>query len=155
MIWSIIDGSLFVIILCGNILTILAIRLSRRLRNGTSNYFVLSLAVSDCMVGLTLPYHLAFDVMSNLSHVKVACISRFVLMTLACCASIYSLMAIAVDRYVSIVHPMKYTRYMTWTMVYSIITVGWISAVCIATIPIYWNCYDDTEVCEMDTILPR
>ncbi|XP_046737436.1 histamine H2 receptor-like [Diprion similis] len=156
MVWSIIDGLLFVMIICGNVLTILAIRLSRRLRNITSNYFVLSLAISDFLVGLSLPYHLAFYVLDHLSHVKVACIARFVFITLACSASIYNLIAIAVDRYISIVHPMKYTRYMTWRVVYTIITIGWITAIGISTIPTYWNCFDNAgAICEMDTILPR
>lgn len=47
IIWSVIDGFLLVVILCGNTLTILAVRYSRRLRSTISNLFILSLAISD------------------------------------------------------------------------------------------------------------
>lgn len=155
MVWSIIDISLFLVIICGNVLTMLAIRLCRQLRNITSNHFILSLAVSDFLVGLTLPYHLSFYVSPDLSRLKATCIARFVLISLACCASIYNLIAIAIDRYISIVYPMRYARYMTKHMVYSIITIGWIIALGIAIVPIFWNCFDEAEVCQMHTILPR
>ncbi|XP_015595315.1 D(2)-like dopamine receptor [Cephus cinctus] len=155
MFWAFIDGLLFAIIICGNILTILAVRLSRRLRNVTSNYFVLSLAISDFLVGLTLPYHLAFYVTELLGTIPATCIMRFVLISLACCASIYNLIAIAVDRYIAIVHPLKYSTYMTRRAALVLIFLGWINAIAIATVPIYWNCFDAATECEMDTVLPR
>ncbi|XP_012259564.2 D(2) dopamine receptor-like [Athalia rosae] len=155
MIWSVIDGLLCVIIIFGNTLTILAIRLSRRLRNVKSNHFVLSLAISDFLVGLTLPYHLSFYIVDELNLVKVACVSRFVLISFACSASIYNLIAIAGDRYISIVHPLKYTRYMSKKVVYVIIVIGWMTALGISSIPTWWNCFDFADECEMDTVLPR
>ncbi len=49
IVWAIVDGILLLIILFGNILTILAVRYSRRLRSVISNHFVLSLAISDIL----------------------------------------------------------------------------------------------------------
>lgn len=97
--WTIIDGLLMIFILWGNTLTILAVTLSRRLSNLISNKFVLNLAISDLSVGLTLPYHLAFYLNDDLGRVKITCVLRFILITLACCASIINLILIAVDRY--------------------------------------------------------
>lgn len=110
LIWAIIDGFLLVAILCGNILTILAVRFSRRLRSVTSNLFVLSLAVSDILVGLTLPYHLTFYLGYNFGSNKYLCLLRFFFVILACCVSIWNLISIALDRYIAICYPLHYSR---------------------------------------------
>lgn len=108
--WAVIDGVLLVFIVGGNILTILAVRFSRRLRTVISNLFILSLAISDMVVGFTLPYHLAFYMGSNLGNDRGWCLLRFFLIILACCVSIWNLIAIAVDRYIAIVYPLHYSR---------------------------------------------
>lgn len=110
LIWAILDGILLVLILCGNILTILAVRYSRRLRSVISNQFVLSLAISDILVGLTLPYHLAFFLSTDLGESKPFCLLRFFLVIMACCVSIWNLIAIALDRYIAICYPLHYSR---------------------------------------------
>lgn len=96
--WSLVDGSLMVLIVSGNTLTILAVTLSRRLSSLVSNQFVLNLAISDLMVGLTLPYHLVFYINDDFGKIKWCCLMRFILIILACLASIYNIIAIAVDR---------------------------------------------------------
>lgn len=110
IVWAILDGILLIAILSGNILTILAVRYSRRLRSVISNQFVLSLAISDILVGLTLPYHLAFYLNTELGDSKRACLLRFFLVILACCVSIWNLIAIALDRYIAICYPLHYSR---------------------------------------------
>ena len=96
--WSIVDGSLMLLIVSGNTLTILAVTMSRRLSSLVSNQFVLNLAISDLMVGLTLPYHLVFYLNDDFGTIKWSCLMRFILIILACLASIYNIIAIAVDR---------------------------------------------------------
>lgn len=96
--WSLVDGTLMVLIVSGNTLTILAVTLSRRLSSLVSNQFVLNLAISDLMVGLTLPYHLVFYLDEDFGRMKWSCLMRFILIILACLASIYNIIAIAVDR---------------------------------------------------------
>lgn len=110
VVWAIIDGFLVVTILGGNTLTILALHYSRRLRSVISNMFVLSLALSDMVVGLTLPFHLAFYMTRELGQIEHWCLLRFFLFILACCVSIWNLTVIAIDRYLAIMYPLHYTR---------------------------------------------
>lgn len=78
MCWIVADVVVLIVILLGNILTILAVRLSRRLRNVTSNQLILSLAISDLVVGVAVLYHLFFFVSNFLSANKATCLLRSV-----------------------------------------------------------------------------
>ncbi|GAB0095898.1 muscarinic acetylcholine Receptor, C-type [Sergentomyia squamirostris] len=151
--WSIVDGALVITILGGNTLTILAIRFSRRLRSAISNLFVLSLAISDIVVGFTLPYHLAFYVGSSLGKVEIWCLLRFFLIILACCTSIWNLIAIAVDRYIAIIYPLHYGRLMTKKVALLLLSIGWMLGILIATVPLFWNNWHTASECEFDEIL--
>lgn len=152
LIWAIIDGLLLVAILCGNILTILAVRYSRRLRSVISNHFVLSLAISDILVGLTLPYHLTFYLGSDLGSSKHWCLLRFFFVIMACCVSIWNLIAIALDRYIAICYPLHYSRYMTRRVALTLMAIGWIVGFTIAAIPVIWNKWEHAKECEFDQI---
>lgn len=157
IIWTLIDGGLMFIILSGNILTICAVKLSRKLSRSVANQFILNLALSDLYVGLTLPYHLTFYISDSLGQFKFTCLLRFVLISMACSASIINLLAIAVDRYTAIVYPLHYNRYMTKRTSSAVIWFGWCIAICIATLPVYWNHWDSTkqQECELHVIIPN
>uniref|UniRef100_T1I2Y7 G_PROTEIN_RECEP_F1_2 domain-containing protein n=1 Tax=Rhodnius prolixus TaxID=13249 RepID=T1I2Y7_RHOPR len=149
--WVAADSILFVTILCGNLFTVYVLRSSRLM----SNRFVLSLAVTDTLVGLTLPYHIAFTVFPQLSVNKTTCILRFVFVLLACCCSILNVTAIAFDRYLAIVHPFKYECLMTKRVVRRVLLVALLNAIVISTVPIYWNTWEEASVCELGQVLPR
>jgi hypothetical protein len=113
IVWSILDGALLVIILCGNTIIVIAILRSKRLSKVMSNQFVLSLATSDLFIGLTLPYHMAFYLSDAIGKDKEMCILRFVLLSLGCSASLCNLIIIAIDRYIAILYPLHYCRLVT------------------------------------------
>lgn len=153
--WSIIDGTLMVLIVSGNTLTILAVTLSRRLSCLVSNQFVLNLAISDLMVGLTLPYHLVFYLDDDFGQLKWSCLLRFILIILACLASMFNIIAIAVDRYIAIVHPLHYSRYLTKLVTRLLMSVSWSMAVCVSLVPLFWNDWREGLPCEMHMVIPR
>ncbi|XP_058127939.1 histamine H2 receptor-like [Anopheles ziemanni] len=153
VIWIAIDGILMVCIFSGNILTIIAVWYYRRLQWLISNLFVLSLAISDIFVGLTLPYHLAFYMGVDLGRHKHLCLLRFFVLIIACSVSIWNLIAIAVDRYIAICYPLHYTRLMTKRTALTILGFGWSLAISIATIPLIWNKWDTAQECEFDELL--
>lgn len=154
VLWSIIDGFLFVTIVCGNCLTIAAVQLSRRLRSVVSNLFILSLAISDLLVGLTIPYHLAFYLDVTLGESHFVCIMKFFFNIVACCVSIWNLIAIAIDRYIAIVYPLHYSRWITKRTAVTVIMIGWISGLLMGAIPLFWNNFDSSSECEFDEVLP-
>lgn len=154
IIWSIIDGFLFISIVCGNCLTIAAVQLSRRLRSVVSNLFILSLAISDLLVGLTIPYHLAFYLDVTLGESHFVCIMKFFFNIVACCVSIWNLIAIAIDRYIAIVYPLHYSRWITKRMAITVIMFGWISGTLMGAIPLFWNNWATSTECEFDEVLP-
>ncbi|XP_065171751.1 histamine H2 receptor-like [Atheta coriaria] len=151
--WIVIDSIIICLTLAGNILTICAIKLSKKISELLSNRYIFSLAVSDLLVGLTLPYHLAFTIDDYLGSHESTCILRFVLIILACSSSIYNLLAIAADRYIAIVLPFFYSRHMTRRVVWSIVFSGWCLSIGIASMPIYWNTYEPGK-CTQDHVLP-
>lgn len=154
IIWSIIDGFLFISIVCGNCLTIAAVQLSRRLRSVVSNLFILSLAISDLLVGFTIPYHLAFYLDVTLGESHFVCIMKFFFNIVACCVSIWNLIAIAIDRYIAIVYPLHYSRWITRRTAITVIMIGWISGTLMGAIPLFWNNYAESTECEFDEVLP-
>lgn len=155
IVWTAVDSLIILATLAGNILTIFAIKLSRRISSIVSNQFILNLALSDLMVGLTIPYHLAFSIGNgDIKTKRETCVLRFVLIILACSSSIYNLLAIAADRYIAIVHPLKYTRYMTRKVAVIIKIIGWVLSVSIATVPIYWNIWREDAKCSLEQVLP-
>lgn len=153
-IWIFVDSFLFIVIVSGNVLTILAIAWARKLRSVVSNYFIFNLAVSDLLVGVSLLYHLAFYVDHSLNRNSALCISRFVIIGLACGGSICNLIAIAIDRYIAIVHPLGYNAYTTGKRVLIIIVIAWTCTLSVSSIPTYWNCFDTSQTCEID-MMPR
>ncbi|XP_031628999.1 beta-2 adrenergic receptor [Contarinia nasturtii] len=154
VLWSIIDGLLFITIVCGNCLTIAAVQLSRRLRSVVSNLFILSLAISDLLVGLTIPYHLAFYLDVTLGESHFVCIMKFFFNIVACCVSIWNLIAIAIDRYIAIVYPLHYSRWITKRVAITVIMFGWISGTLLGGIPLFWNNFHTSTECEFDEVLP-
>ncbi|XP_047110313.1 octopamine receptor 1 [Schistocerca piceifrons] len=155
VIWATIDGALMIPILAGNIVTICAILWCRRLSSVLSNQFILNLAISDLLVGLFLPYHMAFSIIDELNKFKNTCLLRFILVILPASSSIYNLIAIAIDRYISIVYPLHYSTYMTARKALVIVGVGWILSAIVSTMPSYWNKYSEDKDCLVDNVLPK
>lgn len=155
LVWGIVDIALVLWICGGNAFTILAIAWSRRLRTVTSNWFVLALALSDLLVGITLPYHLAFYMGSGLGDRHGWCLLRFFLIIFACCVSIWNLIAIAADRYVAIVYPLHYVRYVTHRVAVAVMCGGWVAGGALGAMPMVWNNWATAGECEFDEVLPQ
>ena len=98
------------VIVIGNVLVILAFATTRRLRTNT-NYFVVSLAFADVMVGgLSLPIFTIFLNKGPLWQAENVEMTKLwtAIDMITSIASIVNLMYISVDRYVCIQYPLRY-----------------------------------------------
>ncbi|KAJ8917731.1 hypothetical protein NQ315_005180 [Exocentrus adspersus] len=92
----------------GNALVIFVFRRERRLRRRT-NYYIVSLAAADLLVGLLgIPFAILSSV--GLPVNLHACLFTVSLLVVLCTISIFCLVAVSVDRYWAILHPMGYSR---------------------------------------------
>lgn len=92
----------------GNAMVILVFWRERRLRRRT-NYYIVSLAVADLLVGLLgIPFAIMASI--GLPTNLHACLFTVSLLIVLCTISIFCLVAVSVDRYWAILHPMGYSR---------------------------------------------
>lgn len=97
-----------IVAVVGNAMVILVFWRERRLRRRT-NYYIVSLAVADLFVGLLgIPFAIMASV--GLPTKLYACLFTVSLLIVLCTISIFCLVAVSVDRYWAILHPMGYSR---------------------------------------------
>jgi dopamine receptor D1-like len=111
----------------GNSLVILAVVRERYLHTST-NYFVTSLAVADCLVGLVvMPFSALYEVLQNTWFFGTDwCDTWRSLDVLFSTASILNLCVISLDRYWAITDPFSYPMKMTRNRAVVLIAAVWI-----------------------------
>nr|XP_029716364.1 probable G-protein coupled receptor No18 [Aedes albopictus] len=129
--------ALIVITVIGNTLVILSVATTRRLRTVT-NCFVMSLAVADWLVGIfVMPPAVIVFVVDKWQLGWILCDIWISLDVLLCTASILSLCAISVDRYLAVTQPLTYSkRRRSKRLALLMIFVVWLVALAITCPPI-------------------
>ena len=122
----------------GNLLVVVVFARCRRLRTVT-NYYVISLAVADFLVGLVgIPSAIATSV--GLPRNFHLCILMNSLLLFLCTGSILSLVAVTIDRYWAVIYPLSYNARMTGCRAIRIIAICWTLAAVIGLLPsMGWN----------------
>jgi hypothetical protein len=123
----------------GNMLVILAVIRERYLHTAT-NYFVTSLAVADCLVGLVvMPFSAVYEVLENRWFFGMDwCDVWRSLDVLFSTASILNLCVISLDRYWAITDPFTYPSKMTVKRAAVLIAVVWVCSGAISFPAIVW-----------------
>ncbi|XP_051565129.1 5-hydroxytryptamine receptor 2A-like [Myxocyprinus asiaticus] len=123
-----------VVTVTGNILVIMAVNLERKLQNAT-NYFLMSLAVADMLLGLlVMPVSMVTIVYGYLWPLPTAlCPMWIYLDVLFSTASIMHLCAISLDRYVAIRNPIRHNRSNSRSRAWAKITAVWTISAGIST----------------------
>ncbi|KPP75802.1 alpha-1A adrenergic receptor-like [Scleropages formosus] len=97
----------------GNILVILSVLCHRHLRTAT-HYFIANLAVADLLLSAAvLPFSVTFEILGRWVFGRLLCNIWAAVDVLCCTASILSLCAISVDRYIGVSYPLRYPAMMT------------------------------------------
>ena len=127
---SIIAATIF-----GNVLVIIAVFAESKLRK-VGNFFIVSLAVSDLLVGLFVtPVALVYNLLGSWTFGAVFC-DIWIAMDVVCCtASIVNLCVISFDRYNAITQPLRYALRRTASRAFVIIALIWAYSVFIAIPP--------------------
>jgi hypothetical protein len=127
-----------VVVIIGNTLVILAVITTKRLRTVT-NCFVMSLAIADWLVGVfVMPPAVANTLMGAWELGWILCDIWVSLDILLCTASILSLCAISVDRYLAVTQPLSYSRKRrSKRLAFSMILVVWLSSALITCPPMF------------------
>ncbi|XP_063798220.1 5-hydroxytryptamine receptor 6 isoform X2 [Pseudophryne corroboree] len=120
----------------GNSLLILLIFTQRSLRN-TSNYFLVSLFMSDLMVGLVvMPPAMLNELYGKWVLEAEFCCVWYSFDVMCCSASILNLCVISLDRYLLIISPLKYKLRMTSCRALGLILATWTLAALASFLPI-------------------
>ncbi|KAJ1126883.1 hypothetical protein NDU88_005289 [Pleurodeles waltl] len=125
--------------LMGNTLVCAAVVRFRHLRSKVTNFFVISLAVSDLLVALLVMPWKAVSEIAGYWPFGSFC-NIWVAFDIMCStASILNLCVISVDRYWAISSPFRYERKMTPKVAFIMISVAWTLSVLISFIPVQLN----------------
>uniref|UniRef100_A0A8C1VGC1 G-protein coupled receptors family 1 profile domain-containing protein n=1 Tax=Cyprinus carpio TaxID=7962 RepID=A0A8C1VGC1_CYPCA len=130
---------LIVSTLLGNTLVCAAVVKFRHLRSKVTNFFVISLAVSDLFVAvLVMPWEAISAVAGTWLFGRFCGI--WIAFDIMCStASILNLCIISVDRYWAIASPFRYERKMTHRVAFMMIGVAWTLSILISFIPVQLN----------------
>nr|XP_006640481.1 PREDICTED: adenosine receptor A2a [Lepisosteus oculatus]XP_015221475.1 PREDICTED: adenosine receptor A2a [Lepisosteus oculatus] len=138
LIYIVLELVIAVLAVLGNVLVCWAVCLNSNLQSIT-NFFVVSLAVADIAVGvLAIPFAITISTGFCAHFHGCLFIACFVLVLTQ--SSIFSLLAIAIDRYIAIKIPLRYNSLVTGQRAKGIIAICWVLSVIIGLTPMLgWN----------------
>ncbi|XP_068570907.1 histamine receptor H2a [Cebidichthys violaceus] len=137
---------LILLTISGNVLVCLAVCASRRLRCLT-NCFIVSLAVTDLLLGLlVLPFSALLQLNNEWPLGPAFCNFYISMDVMLCTASILTLLTISVDRYLAVTMPLRYASLvLPWRVAVAMASV-WTVSVAVSFLPIQmgWNTVNGT-----------
>ncbi|XP_043929216.1 G-protein coupled receptor 12 [Protopterus annectens] len=144
--WDIVLCTSGTLISCENAIVVLIILHNPTLR---APMFLLigSLALADLLAGVGLVTNFVF---AYLLHSDAAKLITIGLIVGSFTASVCSLLAITLDRYLSLYYALTYNSERTVTFTYLMLIVLWGASVCLGLLPLMgWNCLKDESTCSI------
>lgn len=120
-----ITGPLSLVTIIGNLLVIIAFRLNSHLRT-VNNYFLLSLAVADLILGtISMNLYTTYVIMGRWALGDLACDIWLAIDYVASNASVMNLLVISFDRFFSVTRPLTYRVKRTPRRAAIMISLAW------------------------------
>ncbi|XP_024609259.1 adenosine receptor A2b isoform X1 [Neophocaena asiaeorientalis asiaeorientalis] len=144
--YVVLELALAALAVAGNVLVCAAVGTSSALQTPT-NYFLVSLAAADVAVGLfAIPFAVTISLGFCTDFHSCLFLACFVLVVTQ--SSIFSLLAVAVDRYLAVRVPLRYKSLVTGARARGVIAVLWVLALGIGLTPFLgWNSKDRATNC--------
>ncbi|XP_071466896.1 G-protein coupled receptor 12 [Marmota flaviventris] len=144
--WDIVLCTSGTLISCENAIVVLIIFHNPSLR---APMFLLigSLALADLLAGIGLIINFVFAYLLQSEATKLVTIG---LIVASFSASVCSLLAITVDRYLSLYYALTYHSERTVTFTYVMLVMLWGTSICLGLLPVMgWNCLRDESTCSV------
>lgn len=150
-----VTGPLSIITILGNLLVVVSFRVNRQLRT-ISNYYLLSLAVADLILGtVSMNLYTAYIIMGRWMLGSLACDLWLALDYVASNASVMNLLVISFDRFFSVTRPMTYRAKRTPRRAAVLIALAWvISFVLWAPAILFWPHTENKPADDSDCSIP-
>ena len=133
----------------GNTLVIVAVLVVAKLKT-PSNYLIVSLAVSDWLVGIiVMPLSIIYELTGRWTLGAKACNMWVTFDVMLCTASILNLMMISIDRYLVITRPFRYSQKRTAKLMMMYIGIAWSVSLVISVTPMVvgWHTESNGRQC--------
>ena len=125
-----------------NILVLVLFIRRRPLRTKT-NLLLVSLSVSDLMMGLLgIPMNVACNALVGYQSLSGLCITSAVVYRFIAVSTIFHILIITGERYVSVIYPFRYLTIVTKKRMLIIITSVWLLSLFVALIQLAWQEFD-------------
>ncbi|KAL5273785.1 hypothetical protein ACFFRR_000501 [Megaselia abdita] len=106
-IWGFIFGLMLIVAILGNAIVIWII-IGHRVMRTSTNYFLLNLSIADLLMSsLNCVFNFIFMLNSDWPFGSIYCTINNFMATVTVSTSVFTLVAISLDRYIAIVHPLK------------------------------------------------
>ena len=131
----------------GNALVILSVALFRSMRSRT-NFMLVSLAVTDLLVGcIIMLVSLIYHTLRYWPFATIVCHFYTSLDVMLCTSSILHILTIAIDRYIAVMNPLRYSVIITDNRIKITLLLVWILSFAFAITPvlIYVNSVKDGD----------
>lgn len=136
-----------VVTVCGNVVVCLVVTFNRQLRSLT-NCFIVSLAVTDLLLGLLLlPFSAIQEISGKWVFGNTFCNIYSSLDVMLCTASILNLFMISLDRYYAVMIPLRYSMGVTPSRVAIAMVLIWTVSLMVSFLPIHlgWNTVSEAK----------
>ncbi|KAL0281394.1 UNVERIFIED_CONTAM: hypothetical protein PYX00_002393 [Menopon gallinae] len=107
LLWSILFATMIIVSTGGNLIVIWIVLTNKRMRTVT-NYFLVNLSIADIMVStLNVTFNYTYMLNSDWPFGYLYCKINPFIAVITICASVFTLMAISIDRYMAIMNPLR------------------------------------------------
>lgn len=142
-----------ILIMLENLLVLLAVLFHVRIRHRWLNICIANIALSDLLTGAAYVVNICMSGERTLRLSPLLWLLREGLLFVALAASVFSLLLIAVERYVTMMKSESENRNRKTYRIYMMVVLCWITAFVMGFLPLFgWNCVCNLRECS--TLLP-